>query len=126
MKYGSPSDEHEGIERSTYEEQQQNNISESTYDGYDEYPWTKPSKFEPTPGQSESLDYSFERWRTEKTNTKRTVKDNMTLKTLGTWNKDPSNPRMFRIQDKGSRLVVEWKHRHKEGILKYLENIKYF
>ena len=48
------------------------------------------------------------------------------LKALGTWNKDPSNPRMFRIQDKGSRLVIEWKHKYKEGILKYLEDINFF
>ena len=65
-------------------------------------------------------------------NTKRTVKDNMTLgqrkalKALGTWNKDPSNPRMFRIQDKGFHLVIEWKHKYKEGILKYLEDINIF
>ena len=92
MKYGSPSDEHEGIERSTYEEQQQNNISESTYDDYDEYQWTKPSKFEPTPGQNESLELFISEVENYLflSNTKRTVKDNMTsgqkkaLKALGT------------------------------------------
>ena len=125
---------YEGIERSTYEERQQNNIRESTYDDYDEYPWTKPTKFEPTPGQNESLELFISEVENYLflSNTKRTVKDNMTsgqrkaLKALGTWNKDPSNPRMFRIQDKGSRLVIEWKHKYKEGILKYLEDINIF
>ena len=80
MKYGSPSDEHEGIERSTYEEQQQDNITESTYDDYDEYPWTKPSKFEPIPGQNESLELFISEGENYLflSNTKRTVKDNMT------------------------------------------------
>ena len=34
--------------------------------------------------------------------------------------------RMFRIQDNCSRLVVEWKHKYKEEVLKYLEAINIF
>ena len=33
---------------------------------------------------------------------------------------------MFRIQDKGSRIVVEWKNNYRQEMLKYLEDISIF
>ena len=56
------------------------------------------------------------------------MKDNLTkedrecLKQLSKWNKDANCKRMFRIQDKGSRLVVESKEKYEEKMLEYLEN----
>ena len=41
-------------------------------------------------------------------------------------NKDGKNPRMFRIQDKGSRLVVELKERYNKKMLNYLEDVSIF
>ena len=31
------------------------------------------------------------------------------LRNLSEWNQDDSNPRMFRVQDKGARPFIEWK-----------------
>ena len=33
---------------------------------------------------------------------------------------------MFRIQDKGSRLVLEWKDKYREKMLSYFENLSIF
>ena len=50
----------------------------------------------------------------------------MCLKRLSQWNKDNNCTKMFRVQDKGSRLVVESKERYKEKMLQYLEDISVF
>ena len=39
---------------------------------------------------------------------------------MSMWNKDPDNPRVIRVQDKGSRFVVDWKERY---IRKSMEHI---
>ena len=62
----------------------------------------------------------------------RRVKDNLTrkermcLKRLSQWNKDKNCTKMFRVQDKGSRLVFESKERYKAKMLQYLEDISVF
>ena len=38
------------------------------------------------------------------------------------WNKDDANPRMFRVQDKGARLTIEWKERYREKVEAYLDD----
>ena len=48
------------------------------------------------------------------------------LKNLATWNKDPKCPRMFRIQDKGSHILIGWKSNYRKEMLKYLEDISIF
>ena len=50
----------------------------------------------------------------------------MCLKRLSQWNKDNNCTKMFRVQDKGSRLVLESKERYKEKMLQYLEDISVF
>ena len=36
------------------------------------------------------------------------------------WNRDPDNSRVYRVQDKGSRFVIDWKRRYKSKTLEYL------
>ena len=99
-----------------------------------EKPWTPVSTFNPTPGENEVL----ETFLTELQNylfdpeNYRKVKDNLTqmqrnaLRNLSTWNSNPNNDRMFRIQDKGSRLVIEWKDKYCEKMLSYLQDVSIF
>ena len=62
----------------------------------------------------------------------RRVKDNLTreervcLKRLCQWNKDKNCTKMFRVQDKGSRLVLESKERYKAKMLQSLADISVF
>ena len=45
------------------------------------------------------------------------------LRNLSTWNSNQNNDKMFRIQDKGSRLVIEWKDKYREKMLSYLQDV---
>ena len=36
------------------------------------------------------------------------------------WNRDPDNLRVIRVQDKGSRFVIDWTNRYKSKSLEYL------
>ena len=95
-------------------------------------PWTKSSTFNPRVGQNEALEsflFELDKYLFDPKNSRK-VKDNLTqlqrraLKRLSTWNVDPQCDRMFRIQDKGSWLVLEDKYREK--MLSYLEHISMF
>ena len=44
------------------------------------------------------------------------------LKEMQTFNKDPYNPRVIRVQDKGSRFVVDWKSGYKSKTMEYLQD----
>ena len=97
-------------------------------------PWTKPSEFKPDPGQNEALEeflFELENYVFNPDNIKK-MKDNLTkeerecLKQLSKWNKDANCKRMFRTQDKGSRLVVESKEKYEEKMLEYFENKNIF
>ena len=48
------------------------------------------------------------------------------LKDLQKWNKDPDNPRVIRVQDKGSRFVVDWQQRYISKTLDYLHDRETF
>ena len=56
------------------------------------------------------------------------IQDNMNpaqriaLNELHTWNSDEANPRTFRCQDKGARLVIDFKERYHEKINHYLDD----
>ena len=38
------------------------------------------------------------------------------------WNRDLENPRVIRVQDKGSRFVIDWKSRYKSKTLEHLQD----
>ena len=74
------------------------------------------SSFSPTPGENEVL----ERFLTElpaylfNPKNRNKFKDNLSsgqreaLKDMQRWNRDLENPRVIRVQDKGSRFVIDW------------------
>ena len=63
---------------------------------------------------------------------KRKFVDNLThgereaLRDLSTWNKDEKNPRVIRVQDKGSCFVVDFKAKYVENNLQYVSDPKTF
>ena len=79
------------------------------------------NSFSPTPGENAVL----ERFLTElfaylfNPKNRNKFKDNLSrgereaLKEMQKWNRDPENPRVIRVQDKGSRFVIDWKSRYK-------------
>ena len=97
---------------------------------YVQYPWSKKSKWEPAVGINIQLEEYLKLVQADMFNPRNTreVSDNMTLeqrqclRELSQWNKDASNPRMFRIQDKGARLAIESKVRYTSKVLDYLED----
>ena len=92
-------------------------------------PWKQKSDFSPCPGESEAL----EKFLTElqiflfNPENRNKFKDNLSadereaLRDLQKWNKDPDNPRVISVQDKGSRFVVDWKKRYISKTLDYLQ-----
>jgi hypothetical protein len=96
-------------------------------------PWTKSSTFEP-PKNNARLEEYLLAVRNELFNPVNFNKiiDNMTpvqrasLNELRTWNSDETNPRLFRCQDKGARLVIDFKERYYEKITDYLEDKRTF
>ena len=100
----------------------------------DKKPSDTKTTFNPMPAKSEALEefiLDLEKYLFDPKNIRR-VKDNLTrgervyLKRLSHWNKDNNCTKMFRVQDKGSRLVLESKERYKEKMLQYLEDISVF
>ena len=77
----------------------------------------KKSQFKPAPGKSEPLEefisevesYLFNPHNARKVKYNLTKEENTCLKDLSKLNKDEERPRMFRIQDKVSRLVIKSK-----------------
>ena len=78
-------------------------------------PWEQMNSFSPTPGENAVL----ERFLTElfaylfNPKNRNKFKDNLSrgereaLKEMQKWNRDPENPRVIRVQDKGSRFVID-------------------
>ena len=80
-------------------------------------PWKKNSEFEPYAGENETVEEFLGAVYKDLFNPKnrRYVKDNLSgeereslIKFMG-WNKDENNPRVIRIENKGSSFVVDWK-----------------
>ena len=95
---------------------------------FEQHPWTPKSLWEPQPYINRKLEEYLDEMYNELfslENTRR-VPDNMTpeqqavLRNLSEWSQDDSNPRMFRLQDKGARLFIEWKERYRNKVEDYL------
>ena len=48
------------------------------------------------------------------------------LRNLSKRNHDETNPRTFRVQDKGEELFIEWKERYRSKVEDYLEDTRIF
>ena len=78
-------------------------------------PWEQMSTFSSTPGENEALEKFISELTSYLLNpqNRNEFKDNLSraereaLKEMQTWNKDPNNLRLIRVQDKGSRFVVD-------------------
>ena len=78
--------------------------------------WKHKSDFSPCPGESETLEqfltelqiFLFDPKNRNKFWDNLSTDEREALKDLQKWNKDPDNPRVIRVQDKGSRFVVHW------------------
>jgi hypothetical protein len=97
---------------------------------YEKQPWDPKSTWNPPTKESPELEEYLKVVHDELFNPKNRVKvmDNLTsdqrtaLKTLSNWNRDENNPRMFRIQDKGARFVIDRKERYREHVESFLED----
>ena len=91
-------------------------------------PWKSKSAFDPDPGDSDSLEEFLNEVQSRilDSRKRKRVVDNLTpgerqaLRKLSSWNKDPKNPRVIRIQNKGSRFVVDWRNRYVNKTLQYV------
>ena len=111
-----------------------NDGNESEQADEERMPWESMSTFCPMSGENETL----EKFLTELSkylfdpNNRNEFKDNLSraergaLRDLRTWNKDPENPRVIRVQDKGSRFVVDWKSNYESKVLEYLQDVSTF
>ena len=96
----------------SYEEEE---CWETDYDG--EGPWKPKSCFTTVEGENEALEEFIDEFFKYLFDPKnfRQVRDNLTpqerrsLKKLSRFNRDENNPRIIRVQDKGSSFVLEFK-----------------
>ena len=94
----------------------------------DKMPWEKMSTFSPTPGENEALEKSLTELSSYLFNprNRNKFKDNLSrgereaLREMQEWNRDPDNPRVIRMQDKGSRFVINRKSMYKSKTPEYL------
>ena len=91
-------------------------------------PWTKASEFGPVPGENMDLEefltevmgYIFDPKNMGKRVDNLTAEEREALRDLSKWNKDPNNPRLIRIQDKGSCFVVDFKDSYEQKVNEYV------
>ena len=96
--------------------------------------WKQKSDFSPCPGESEDLEkfltelqiYLFNPENRNKFKDNLSADEREVLKDLQKWNKDPDNPRVIRVQDKGSRFMVDWKKRYISKTLGCLQDSETF
>ena len=80
-------------------------------------PWKKSSEFEPQAGENETVEEFLEAVYNDLfyQKNRRYVTDNLSREERGSlrefmrWNRDRNNPRVIRVEDKGSSFVVDWK-----------------
>ena len=98
------------------------------------YPWHPKSSFEPPSGMNLALERFLDKLEQDLMDpgNEKKVKDNLSheerqaLYDLSKWNKVREEEIMIRVQDKGSRIVIEEKERYKQKMLQYLEDTNTF
>ena len=109
-----------------FKDQQQHNKPSSEKEGTE--PWLLKSSFQP----EQRINEAVEKFPAElycklfDPKIRRKVKQNLSreeklaLRKLSTWNKDRDCPRVIRVQDKGSKFVIDWKSKYIENISNYI------
>ena len=98
--------------------------------GSEDGSWKPKSTFDPDLGDKDSLEeflsevqsHTFGPHKWKKFMDNLTPDERQALWELSSWNKDPKDPRVIRIQDKGSRFVVEWRDRYVNKTLQYVQD----
>ena len=96
---------------------------------YVKEPWTPKSNFDP-PTLNENLELFINNIHEDMFNPHNfhRINDNMTreerdaMNQMRMWNLDPTNARLFRCQDKGQRLVIEFKERYADKVELFLQD----
>ena len=109
-----------------FKDQQQDNRTGSDKEGIE--PWLPKSSLQPEQGTNEAVEKFIAELYCKLFDTKnrRKVKQNLSreeklaLRKLSTWNKDTDCPRVIRVQDKGSKFVIDWKSTYIENISNYI------
>ena len=91
-------------------------------------PWQSASSFSPEPGENTALEkflfqiyrYLFDPKNERKFKDNISVEERQSLINIIMWNKDLDNPRVTRVQDKGSRFVVDWKETYIRKSMEHL------
>ena len=52
--------------------------------------------------------------------------EKLALSKLKNWNRDTDCPRVIRIQDKGSKFVIDWKSNHIQNVSNYIGDSQIF
>ena len=92
------------------------------------YPRTKASQFDPVPGENmaledfltEVMEYIFDPKNIGKRVDNLTSEERGVLRDLSKWNKDPNNPRLIRVHNKGSCFVMDFKDRYEQKVNEYV------
>ena len=104
------------------------NVGKRDYDG--EGPWKPKSCFTPVEGDNEALvefidelfKYLFDPKNFRQVRDNLTPQERRSLKKLSRFNRDENNPRIIRVQDKGSSFVLDFKETYFQECMKYLED----
>ena len=106
------------------------NVESSQSESYcdDKMPWEKPSDFDPLTGENEALEdfltqvfqYLFDPKNSRKFVDNLTKEERGALKEISKWNGDMTNPRVVRVQDKGSCFVVDFKENYVKNHSQYI------
>ena len=93
-------------------------------------PWEKPSNFDLPPGENEVIEDFLTQVFQYLFNPKNSRKflDNLkkeewgTLREISKWNGDKADPRVIRVQDKGSCFLVDFKENYVENHCQYISD----
>ena len=94
----------------------------------------KTQCIDPPPGQNDTLEeflknvfeYVFNPKNTRKFVDNLTREERMALRDMSHWKGDKSNPKLIRVQDKGSCFVVDCKQKYVENHLRYIGDERTF
>ena len=98
--------------------------------GDDKMPWEKQSNFDPPPGENEVpedfltqvFQYLFNPKNSRKFVDNLMKEERGDLKEISEWNGDRANPRVIRVQDKGSCFVVDFKENYVKNHCQYISD----
>ena len=91
-------------------------------------PWIPKSSFQPEAGGNEAVEKFlaelycklFDPQNRKKVKPNLSREEKLALSELKNWNRDTDCPRVIRIQDKGSKFVIDWKSKYIQNVSNYI------